>query len=146
MRSARLVALSRRLRAAAPAMALQAIVLPPVVTDVINTGFWPRFPWREIAPLYDVWSPMGYWTNRTPESEWRDAYRYTSENIRLTRSNLGKPAALVHIVGGIGNKTTDADLVGFSQAAHDQRAVGGSLYDYATTAAEAWPRLRTVPR
>ena len=146
VRSARLVALSKRLRAAVPTMTLQAIVVPPVVTDVINPQFWPRFPWKEIAPSYDVWSPMGYWTNRTPESGWRDAYKYTAENIRLLRRNIAQPSAPVHIVGGIGNKTTAADLDGFVKAAHDQRAIGGSIYDYATTSADAYPKLRTVPR
>jgi hypothetical protein len=146
VRSARLVALSRRLRAAVPSMTLQAIVVPPVVTDVINPKFWPRFPWKELAPAYDVWSPMGYWTNRTPESGWRSAYRYTVENVRLLRKNIGQPNAPVHIVGGIGNETTDADLDGFVRAAREQRCIGGSLYDYATTAASAYVRLRQVPR
>jgi hypothetical protein len=145
VRSARLVALSRRLRAAVPSMTLQAIVVPPVVTDVINPKFWPRFPWKEIAPAYDVWSPMGFWTNRTPESGWRSAYRYTVENVRLLRKNIGRPNAPVHIVGGIGNETTDADLEGFVRAAREQRCIGGSLYDYATTSASAYTRLRQVP-
>lgn len=144
LRGERLVALSTRLRNAAPRMTLQGIVLPPVVTDVINKSYWPGFPWKRIAPLYDVWTPMAYWTNRTPESGWRDAYRYTAENIRMTRANLGRPSAVVHVAGGIGNKTTVEDIQGFARAARDQRAIGGSLYDYATTAASAWPHLRAI--
>ncbi len=145
LRNQRLVALSQRLRAAAPRTALQGIVLPPVVTDVINPQYWPDFPWRSIAGLYDVWSPMAYWTNRTPESGWRDAHRYSTENVRRTRSNLGLPAAAVHVVGGIGDQTTAADVDGFVGAAREQRALGGSLYDYATTDPARWPALRKVP-
>jgi hypothetical protein len=145
-RNASLVTLSKRLRAAAPGMALQAITLPPVVTDVINTAYWPRFPWKQVAPLYDVWSPMGYWTNRKPESGWRDAYRYTRENVRLTRSNLGLPGAVVHPVGGIGDQTTAADVDGFVRAARETGSIGGSVYDYATTSAALYPKLRGLPR
>ena len=53
-RSRRLVDLSHRLRASLPGRQIGAIVLPPVVTDVINPNYWPGFPWREIVPDYDV--------------------------------------------------------------------------------------------
>ena len=43
---------------------LGAIVLEPVQLEVINQAYWPDFPWRELASLYDVWLPMSYWTNR----------------------------------------------------------------------------------
>jgi hypothetical protein len=144
-RSARLVALSQKLRKTVQYRPLQAIVLPPVVTDIINTSYWPGFPWHQIAPLYDVWTPMGYWTNRTTASGWRDAHRYTYENIRLMRRDLGRPTAVVHAAGGIGDTSTITDINGFAKAAKEQKAIGGSLYDYATTSAAAWPALRTVP-
>ena len=43
---------------------------------------------REIAPAYDAWMPMSYWTSRTPASGYRDAYRYTAENIDRLRGVL----------------------------------------------------------
>jgi hypothetical protein len=145
LRNTRLVALSRRLRAAYPAMPLLGIVLPPVVTDVLSPAYWPDFPWHGIAPYYDAWTPMAYWTNRTPESGWRDAYRYVTENVRMLRADLGRPDAVVHAVGGIGDKTTVADVDGMARATRDAHAIGGSLYDYATTAPALWPGLRRVP-
>lgn len=145
LRNERLVALSKRLRATYASLPLQGIVLPPVVTDVINRDYWPDFPWRRIAPYYDVWTPMAYWTNRTTSSGWRDAHRYVSENVRMTRANLGLPNAVVHAAGGIGDATTATDVDGFTRAARDTRCVGGSLYDYATTKPAQWPALRRVP-
>lgn len=137
-RSRRLVDLSHRLRAALPGRMIGAIVLPPVVTDVINRNYWPGFPWHELIPDYDVWMTMGYWTSRTQASGYRDAYRYTAENIDRLRNNLGLPAAPVHPIGGIGDKTTTADVDGFHRAATERGSLGGSLYDYRTTHDALW--------
>jgi hypothetical protein len=141
-RSRRLVDLSHRLRQSLPGRSIGAIVLPPVVTDVINTNYWPGFPWRELVPDYDAWMTMGYWTNRTEASGYRDAYRYTAENIDRMRANLGLPAAPVHPIGGIGDKTTVADVDGFHRAASERGALGGSLYDYRTTGDALWAPLQ----
>jgi hypothetical protein len=141
-RSRRLVDLSHRLRAALPGRSIGAIVLPPVVTDVINTNYWPGFPWREIVPDYDAWMTMGYWTNRTQASGYRDAYRYTAENIDRMRANLGLPAAPVHPIGGIGDKTSVADVEAFHRAATERGSLGGSLYDYRTTGDPLWAPLQ----
>ena len=141
-RNRRLVELSSALREALPGRAIGAIVLPPVLLEVVNPNYWPNFPWREVLPFYDVWQTMGYWTDRTWASGHRDAYAYTDENLRRLRNNLGRPDALVHPVGGIGDETTDADIDGFLRAAVEHHAIGGSLYDWRTTRADAWARLR----
>ena len=144
-RNARLIELTKRVRAAMPNTPLSAIVLPPVVTDVINTSYWPRFPWRTLRPYYDVWQPMAYWTNRKAGTYWRNAYRYTYENIRLTRRNLASPYAPVSIAGGIGDAATSADYQEFIRGAKGQHAIGASVYDWRTTASSAYPVLRTAP-
>jgi hypothetical protein len=143
-RSARLVDLSQRLRAAAGAagISVSATVMPPVATDVINPAFWPGFPWHEISSLFDAWLPMDYWTNRSDDSPYRDAHRYTADNIRLLRRDLGDPNAPVHAIGGIGDKATLDDYRGFVAAAQEQGAMGISMYDWPTTASAAWPILR----
>lgn len=137
-RNRRLVDLSRRLRAAVGTQALGAIVLPPVDTDVLNPRLWPAFPWRELRDLYDVWLPMSYWTNRS--GGWRDAGRYTSENIRRLKAHIG-PGALVHAVGGIGDLATSSDYRGFVLAARQWEAIGVSIYDWDTARSEAWQTL-----
>ncbi len=144
-RNVRLIDLSRRLRAAVGNETLSAIPLPPVLIETINPRYWPNFPWRELAPLYDVWMPMAYWTFRTKSSGYRDAYRYTEENVRRTRTNLGLPDAVVHPIGGTDNKSTEVDYQNFVRACVDSRSIGGSIYDWRTTPMSSYGTLRGVP-
>jgi len=143
-RNARLVGFSQSLRQALPGRTIGAIVLPPVVLEVINTAYWPNFPYRQIAPFYDVWMTMGYWTNRTQASGYRDAYRYTRENVDRLRADVGRPDLPVHPIGGIGDKTTPVDVDAYRRAAADVRALGGSVYDWRTTGADLWPGLQPL--
>lgn len=138
-RNHRLVDLSAQLRAALPGMVIGAIPLEPVLLEEVNPSYWPGFPWRELAPHYDVWLPMSYWTNR--RGGWRDAYVYSVENIDRIRHNIGQPGAPVHVIGGIGDLTTVEDLVRFRQAAFDRKAIGASIYDFRTTQGPHWPEL-----
>jgi len=140
-RNRRLIEISTNLRAALPNATLGAAVYPPVVTDVINPNLWPSFPWQALAPLYDVWLPMSYQTDRKPESGYRDAYRYTAENIDRMRARLGRPDAPVHAIGGIADRTTADDVAAMLKAASERHALGGSLYDWHTTPATLWPSL-----
>jgi hypothetical protein len=141
-RSRRLVELSAAAREQLPGRPIAAVIMPPVVTDVINPAFWPGFPWKELKPLYDLWMPMNYWTFRTQSSGYRDAYRYTAENIDLTRRNLGDANAVVHAIGGIGDTTTTADIDGYYRASAERRGIGGGLYDYRTTGDALYPGLQ----
>ena len=142
LRSQRLVELSRQLREKAAGLPVGAIVLPPVVTDVINTGYWPGFPWRDLAGFYDAWLPMGYWTERGRSSPYADAQRYTADNVRMVREHLGDPAAVVHAIGGIGDESSADDYRDFLAACDETDVVGWSVYDWDTTDAEAWAVLR----
>lgn len=139
-RNRRLVDLSAALRQALPGRTISAIVLPAVVLDVVNPDYWPNFPYKAIAPHYDVWMTMGYWTNRTKASGYRDAYRYTKENVDRLRSHLGADVP-VHPIGGLGAGTTPADVESYRKAAIDTAALGGSLYDWRTTKADSWPGM-----
>ena len=139
-RSARLVEMSEQLRSAVGDDVLGAIVLPPVQIDVVNPAYWPGFPWEELAPLYDVWLPMGYWTERTAVSGYRDAATYTAENLQRLHDHLGEPAP-VHAIGGLAEATTPDDVAAFVAAAHDNGAIGMSIYDWATFPVEAQRQL-----
>lgn len=131
-RSARLIELSRRLREEREDEALGAIVPPPVQLEVVNPSYWPDFPWQALDTSYDVWLPMAYWTVRSPESGYRDAYRYSEESTRRMRNNIGRPDVVVHIVGGIGDQTTSADLEDLRRAVEDTGAIGASIYDWSS--------------
>jgi len=141
VRNQRLLGLSDQLRADYPGQVLGGIVLPPVVMEDVNPGYWPGYPWAGLAPDYDVWLPMSYATNRI--DGWRDARLYTAENIARVRQHLGQPEALVHTIGGIGNETTVDDVRGMVNACQAQGCTGGSLYDYRTTTDPAlWSALQ----
>ena len=140
-RNAALIELSRQLRPALPDVELGAIVLPPVVTDVLNTGYWPDFPWRQLRDLYDVWLPMAYWSNRSDE-QFSDPYRYVSENIARVRRHLGDPCAVVSVIGGYDLRETADDYAAMARAASDGHAIGVSVWDWPTTPPSAWPPLR----
>lgn len=145
-RNTRLINLTAKTRAyVGDRVPLSAIVLPPVVTDVINKQYWPSFPWAAIKANYDVWQPMAYFTNRTKASGYRDPYTYMRDNISLLRKDLKSPIAAVHAVGGIGDQSSTADYVSMIRGLKAGGSIGGSVYDWNTTAASAWPILRTVP-
>jgi hypothetical protein len=139
-RSSRLVELSQALRTTMGSDAVGAIVLPPVQIDVVNPAFWPGFPWAALAPLYDAWLPMGYWTERTTASGYRDAATYTTENLQRLEDHLGE-AQPVHAIGGLGEDTTPEDVAGFVDAVQAEGAIGASIYDWATLPAEAQRQL-----
>ena len=149
-RSRRLLVLSLQLRDSIGAATLGGIVMPPIVTDQINPDFWPGFPWTDLATLYDVWLPMNYWSFRTEEHA--DPFYYSGENIRLLRQNLQFDEAVVHGIGGIGAESGDVygadeplakldDLALFVRSLSETGAVGGSIYDWATTGNAARERL-----
>jgi uncharacterized protein with LGFP repeats len=140
-RNARLVDLSARLFAAAPNVTLSAIVLPPVVTDVLNTAYWPRFPWRQLAGYYQVWMPMAYWSNRTT-LPYSDAYRYTTENINRVRQNLGESCAAVSVIGGYGTAVSSAAYSAMATGARERGAIGVSIFDWTTTPSASWAAVR----
>jgi hypothetical protein len=129
-RNRRLVELSTRLRQEVGSDTLGAIVLPPVLTEVVNPNRWPEFPWPQLAPLYNVWLPMSYWTFRSEQSGYHDGYAYNDESIRRLRADLGNPTALVHGIGGIGDTATSEEITQFVQSLFDEHAIGGSMYDW----------------
>ncbi|HUF32539.1 MAG TPA: hypothetical protein VMN58_04930 [Acidimicrobiales bacterium] len=141
-RNRRLIALSAELRAALPDLSLGAIPFPPVVMEVVNPAFWPDFPWAELAPLYDVWLPMSYWTDRKQSSGYREGHRYTAENIDRMRAALGRPHAPVHSIGGIADRASGPDVEGMVRACVERGCLGGSLYDWRTSFPELWPWLQ----
>ncbi len=139
-RNRRLLDISARLKAALGDRTLSAIVMEPVLMEDVNPNFWPDYPWMGLAEHYDMWLPMSYWTNR--RGSWQHSHTYTATNIARVRERIGQPDAPVHTIGGIGDRTTVGDLHGMVVAAVEQRAIGGSIYDYRTTQPAFWEVLR----
>ncbi len=142
-RNARLVELSHRLRdELGDDVTIGAIVLPTVLLERVNRRFWPRFPWREIAPYYDVWLPMTYWTDRLTSSGYRDPRRLVTESVARTRELTGRADAPVHPIGGLGASLSEDQLAGYAATLRDLGALGGSIYDYRTMPSGGWGVLR----
>jgi len=142
-RNAALIDLSERVRElVGDEYPVAAIVLEPVLLEVVSPQYWPSFPWKKVEPHYDVWMPMNYWTNRQEDSGYREGFKYTEENVRRLRANLEDDDAAVHTIGGIGDGATAADYEGFVRASREADALGWSVYDFNTVATSAWPRLR----
>lgn len=143
-RSRRLVTLSQRFDDSNGDDPVGAIVMPPVLLEIINDQFWPDFPWAEVADSYDVWLPMSYWSLRSNESGYGQGYQYNLENTERIRANIGQPNAPVHGIGGIGGTAGErdfsvseviaaiGDLELFAQSLADSGSVGGSVYDWMT--------------
>lgn len=144
-RSSRLVTLTEGFGAAVGDDPVGAIVPPPVQTEVINTSFWPGFPWTEIAEVYDVWLPMSYWSFRSDSSGYGEGYTYHEESTRRLRANVGDSGAPVHGIGGIGGLdgiddppdppeplATLEEIERFVVALADTESIGGSIYDWDT--------------
>lgn len=139
-RNARQIDLDTRLREALPGKVIGAITLSAVHLQVVNRDFWPDYPWAEIADTYDLILPMTYWTIRLPE--WRDGYRYVSENIDRIRAATGDAAIPIHPIGGIADEATVEQVQGMLRAIEERDGViGGSLYDWATSSPEQWAVL-----
>lgn len=142
-RNARLTTLAKQLRASTT-RPTAAIVMPPVITEVINPGYWGgAFPWLQLKSSFDVWAPMGYFTLYTRRPPWRDALRSTAEDIRRLRNDLHAAVAFTY-VGGLAADATPTDYERFSRAAKAAGTLGISVYDYASTPAWAWARLRAA--
>jgi hypothetical protein len=139
-RNARLLLLSKRLRAAVPnELALGAIVPSPRGMELLPR-YWPRFPLAQLARSFDVFLPMGYFTYRPHYPGGSAAYTLT--NITLLREGTGDPALPVHPIGGIAGSATPSQVRGFERAARMGAAIGSSLYDFAGTTSRQWTQLQ----
>ena len=144
-RNRRLLALSVRLRGAlGPAKVISAITPSAVHLQVVNPGFWPGFPWAQLAGAYDVFQPMAYWSVRRPE--WNNGERYIAENIDRIRAATGRPELPVHPVGGIADGASVPDVQGMMKASTARGAIGLSLYDWRTSNPAQWQALAPIRR
>jgi hypothetical protein len=123
-------------------MPIAAIVYPAVQLEQLNPVLWPQFPYKQVNPYVDAWMPMAYFTYR--DGALRDPRTYVDDSVKLLRKRVGDDVP-VHVIGGIADVTTSADIVALRAAARDTDALGWSLYDYVTTGSAAWPYLRGRP-
>jgi hypothetical protein len=143
LRNARLLALSAQLRAAVgPRYPLGAIVPSQIGID-LHPGYWPAFPYRELARVYDVFLPMAYFSYRGRGGALTQ--RYVGASVTAVRTRVGNPAVPVHVIGGVAEGLGAAEANGFMRAIRDCVPLGFSWYDFPTTTASAWSVLTRRP-
>jgi hypothetical protein len=137
----------RRVRARVGNQFPIGVIIPaPVAMDHLNASY-AGFPYASIGRYGDAVLPMGYWSYRTDgqcaSDEVYCALGYTYENTVRSRARTGLP---VHVIGGIANEVSGAEVDDFVAAAVDAKAAGGSLYDYNTMRNGLWARLAPLNR
>jgi hypothetical protein len=142
-RTVRLLDLSVLIRlSAGPQYPLGAIIPSPRALQRRST-YWPGFPYRPLAMLYDAFLPMTYFTWRVSDAD--GAHRYTASNIDIIRQQTGDPAVPIHVIGGIAGDATPAETAGFVEAVRERGVIGASYYTFPVTTGSDWPLLDAIP-
>ena len=141
LRNARLIALSKRLRAAVgPHYALGAII-PSPVGMIRHPHYWRSFPYRAVARLYDVLLPMAYFTDHDVHGI-HAVRSYVAADVAVIRKRTGNAGVPIHLIGGISNAMTAGDTAGFMRAVADCEPLGYSLYAWSVMRPGMWPALK----
>ena len=141
LRTKRLLALSRILRAEAGETPIAAITYPSRGFERHPT-WWPGFPFEELTTLVDAWIPMTYTGGGFRGYD--ATYGYVARSLRLLRTAVG-PDIPIHAAGGVANRMTGDELKAFVDAVADEGTVTGwSLYDFQTTGPKAWAALEPL--
>jgi len=141
-RTARLLNLSTRLRrAVGEGYPLGAIVPSPRAVRT-NGSYWPAFPYRELAGLYDVFLPMTYFTWRVSGRE--GAAWYTAKNVLILRQETAGLRVPIHVIGGIASDATAQETRGFVETIRERDVIGASYYTFPLTRDDQWPALRSI--
>lgn len=143
-RTKRLLKLSRRIRqATGKAYPLGAITPSPRGMQ-LKRDYWPGFPFKQLAKIYDVFQPMAYWSYRS-EGGYEYARDYARRNVVIIRKKTGRPNVPVHPIGGVSDGVTKAEVRGFVRGSREHGVIGTGLYDFGTTTDAQWKELAKVP-
>lgn len=139
LRAERVVELSRRIReVAGPSYPLAAIVPNPLRSP----SYWPVFPDRALADIYDAYLPMTYWSYHVGGEA--KTHGYVARALAEVRRNTARPDLPIHVIGGIADSAGSVEIAAFVRAANEAGVVGASLYDVDTSGAEDWAALNDL--
>jgi hypothetical protein len=139
LRADRVVELSRRIRDAAGASYPLAAIVP---NPLRSPSYWPVFPDRALADIYDAYLPMTYWSYHVGGET--ETESYVARALAEVRRNTGRPDLPIHVIGGIADAAGGAEIGAFVRAANEAGVVGASLYDVDTSGSEDWAALRNL--
>ena len=138
LRNRRLLRLSAELRKAAGAGYALGAIIPSQVGMHKHPHYWPGFPYRSLARVFDVFLPMAYFTYRVKGRAASAAY--VEQSVDLLRAAVGDSVP-VHVIGGVAGTASAADVSGFMDAVAQLSPVGYSLYDFPLTTGPIWHEL-----
>jgi hypothetical protein len=142
-RSKRLIRLSKRIRSKAGAGYTLGAIIPSPVGIKMNKGYWPKFPYDDLAGIYDAFVPMGYFTYHVNGAE--KTHDETARNVEIIREATGNPAIPIHMIGGVADDASGAEVEAFVHAVREHGLMGASIYNWSLTEAHDWEPLETVP-
>ena len=141
-RNSRLATLSGKIRdLVGPSYPLGAIIPSPVGIST-KRGYWDTFPYAMLARTYDVFLPMSYYTYHG--SGEASAYSDTVSNVRILRAQRGCSKTPIHLIGGIAEDSSPAEVRAFVRAERETQCLGASLYGWAGTTGGHWQLLKDV--
>jgi hypothetical protein len=144
LRNARLLKLSERIRSYVGRRYPLGACIPSPAGMTMHPSYWPDFPYKALAGIYDVFVPMGYYTYHG--DGYANAYKDTRDNLRIIREKTGKATVPVHVIAGDGAKSSASETTAYVRALRENGALGGSMYDWATTSEASWRALQNVRR
>jgi hypothetical protein len=140
LRTQRLLRLSARLRTdAGPRYALGAITPGPVGLRR-HPHYWPRFPYRALARIYDAFLPMAYFTDAHVHGT-EPTRAYLAADVADIRTRTGNRNVPIHLIGGIAGSMGASETAGFMRAVADCAPLGYSLYEFPITSQATWKAL-----
>ena len=142
LRTARLLQLSDQIRAYAGEHYALGAIIPSPDGMTVNPGYWPEFPYQELALRYDAFLPMAYFT-------WRDKAKigaggYIDSNLQILRKAVGSDAVPIQMIGGIAQDAQMYGVRGFVRAVQGGGVIGESLYSYPGVTSAMWSELAKV--
>ena len=140
LRTQRLLRLSARLRTdAGPHYALGAITPGPVGLRR-HPHYWPRFPYRALARVYDAFLPMAYFTDAHVHGT-EPTRAYLAADVADIRTRTGNRDVPIHLIGGIAGSMGARETAGFMRAVAECAPLGYSLYEFPITSQATWKAL-----
>jgi hypothetical protein len=139
LRARRVVQLSKRIREAVGASYPLAAIVP---NPLRSPSYWPVFPDRALARIYDAYLPMTYWSFQVGGES--GAYDFVTRAIAEVRRDTARPGLPIHMIGGIADSAPAREIRGFVRAVNEAGLVGASLYDVDTSTSEDWAGLQEL--
>ncbi|MGH2711975.1 MAG: hypothetical protein ACRDH9_12330 [Actinomycetota bacterium] len=142
-RTKRLLRLSKRIREHAGQSYPLGAIIPSPVGIGLNKGYWPKFPYAGLADIFDAFVPMGYFTYHVNGPT--KVHDETARNVEIIRDKTGDPTIPIHMIGGVADDASGAEVQAFVHAVREHGLIGGSLYNWSLTKSHDWAPIETIP-